>query len=328
MNNIGSSSILVSEILNVIFNYQPRKKEVVVVGYGWAGKSFCDKIDKNLYNVTVISKSDYMLNTTKLKNSINNDNDKLLIKPNYEKIKFIKDSCNEINEKDKLIISGKKKIEFDYLVIATGSTTNDFNIKGVKENCYFLKELSDLYKLKDAFHKKDDQQIVVLGGGPNGLELAFELSKTNKQIKIIEAMTDILPTFTEETRRIVKNELKNNGINLILNNKVNKIEKNMIHSKENNLDKMFFFDTSIWTCGIKPNSILKEKIIVDKNLKFKNDIFFINASRGEIVSLSDLAGNIEKGKVQGACLDVLENEKLQKFSEEQKIALKAWTEII
>ena len=53
--------------------------------------------------------------------------------------------------------------------------------------------------------------------------------------------------------------------------------------------------------------------------KFKNDIFFINASRGEIVSLSDLAGNIEKGKVQGACLDVLENEKLQKFSEEQKI---------
>ena len=206
MNNIGSSSILVSEILNVIFNYQPRKKEVVVVGYGWAGKSFCDKIDKNLYNVTVISKSDYMLNTTKLKNSINNDNDKLLIKPNYEKIKFIKDSCNEINEKDKLIISGKKKIEFDYLVIATGSTTTDFNIKGVKENCYFLKELSDLYKLKDAFHKKDDQQIVVLGGGPNGLELAFELSKTNKQIIIIEAMTDILPTFTEETRRIVKHE--------------------------------------------------------------------------------------------------------------------------
>jgi D-3-phosphoglycerate dehydrogenase len=52
---------------------------------------------------------------------------------------------------------------------------------------------------------------------------------------------------------------------------------------------------------------------------FKNDIFFINASRGEIVSLSDLAENIEKGRVKGACLDVLENEKIQKLSIEQKL---------
>jgi len=52
---------------------------------------------------------------------------------------------------------------------------------------------------------------------------------------------------------------------------------------------------------------------------FKNDIFFINASRGEIVSLSDLAENIEKGRVKGACLDVLENEKIQKLSMEQKL---------
>ena len=52
---------------------------------------------------------------------------------------------------------------------------------------------------------------------------------------------------------------------------------------------------------------------------FKNDIFFINASRGEIVSLSDLAENIEKGSVKGACLDVLENEKIQKLSIEQKL---------
>jgi D-3-phosphoglycerate dehydrogenase len=52
---------------------------------------------------------------------------------------------------------------------------------------------------------------------------------------------------------------------------------------------------------------------------FKNDIFFINASRGETVSLSDLAENIEKGRVKGACLDVLENEKIQKLSIEQKL---------
>lgn len=52
--------------------------------------------------------------------------------------------------------------------------------------------------------------------------------------------------------------------------------------------------------------------------KFKKDIFFVNASRGEVVSLKDLSENVEKGKIRGACLDVLENEKLQKLSDEQK----------
>ncbi len=51
---------------------------------------------------------------------------------------------------------------------------------------------------------------------------------------------------------------------------------------------------------------------------FQKDFYFINASRGEIVVLKDLLGCLESGKVKGACLDVLENEKFNKFSAEQK----------
>lgn len=51
--------------------------------------------------------------------------------------------------------------------------------------------------------------------------------------------------------------------------------------------------------------------------KFKKNIFLVNASRGEIIVLKDLAHAIENGKVLGACLDVLENEKLQKLTPEQ-----------
>ncbi|MFN3849492.1 MAG: 2-hydroxyacid dehydrogenase [Spirosomataceae bacterium] len=52
--------------------------------------------------------------------------------------------------------------------------------------------------------------------------------------------------------------------------------------------------------------------------RFKKNIYFINAARGEIVELADLAKCIESGKVRGACLDVLENEKLNKLTTEQK----------
>ncbi len=51
---------------------------------------------------------------------------------------------------------------------------------------------------------------------------------------------------------------------------------------------------------------------------FHQNIYFVNASRGEIVVLKDLLEALESGKVRGACLDVLENEKFNTFSPEQK----------
>ena len=156
MSFLAASGYPLSEFLNMIYNNKPKKKEVVVVGYGWAGKSFCDKIDTNKYNVTVVSKTNYMLNTTKLKNSIDYLDYKLIVKPNYNKINFINNECYGIDEKTNSIKINNKDINFDYLIIAIGSQTNDFNIKGVKENCYFLKDIIDVQKIRASLNKKEN----------------------------------------------------------------------------------------------------------------------------------------------------------------------------
>ncbi len=54
--------------------------------------------------------------------------------------------------------------------------------------------------------------------------------------------------------------------------------------------------------------------------RFKKPFIFINTARGEIVKLSTLAKAIETGKIRGAALDVLENEKLTSFTEDQQKA--------
>lgn len=63
---------------------------------------------------------------------------------------------------------------------------------------------------------------------------------------------------------------------------------------------------------------------VDK--KFFNAIakpfWLINTARGEVVKLNDLVEALKSGKVRGAALDVLENEKLSTLTEEQKIVFK------
>ena len=52
--------------------------------------------------------------------------------------------------------------------------------------------------------------------------------------------------------------------------------------------------------------------------RFRKSIFLINTARGEIIPLKDLRYALESGKVKGAVLDVLENEKLQQLSPAQK----------
>lgn len=52
--------------------------------------------------------------------------------------------------------------------------------------------------------------------------------------------------------------------------------------------------------------------------RFKKNIFILNTARGEVLSLSALQEGMENGKVLGAALDVMENEKLQQLSAEQK----------
>lgn len=52
--------------------------------------------------------------------------------------------------------------------------------------------------------------------------------------------------------------------------------------------------------------------------RFGKPFYLINAARGEIVSLSAVVRGLESGKVRGACLDVLENEKLAKLTPEQQ----------
>jgi D-3-phosphoglycerate dehydrogenase len=51
---------------------------------------------------------------------------------------------------------------------------------------------------------------------------------------------------------------------------------------------------------------------------FRKNIIVINTARGEVISLKDLAAAILSGKIRGAALDVLENEKINKFTPQQQ----------
>lgn len=87
--------------------------------------------------------------------------------------------------------------------------------------------------------------------------------------------------------------------------------------EESSMERIFD-EVDILSLHIPLTSDTNRLVNADFLSKFSKNIILINASRGEIVSLKDLSESIENGKVRGACLDVLENEKLQKLTDEQK----------
>jgi D-3-phosphoglycerate dehydrogenase / 2-oxoglutarate reductase len=62
------------------------------------------------------------------------------------------------------------------------------------------------------------------------------------------------------------------------------------------------------------------RMMVDDDFieKFSKPFFFINTSRGEVASTKSILKGLQSGKIRGACLDVLENEKLSQLTPEQE----------
>ena len=63
------------------------------------------------------------------------------------------------------------------------------------------------------------------------------------------------------------------------------------------------------------------RYLIDEDFieKFSKPFYLLNMSRGEIVGLSSVVNGLKSGKVLGACLDVLENEKIKNLTVEQQV---------
>jgi D-3-phosphoglycerate dehydrogenase / 2-oxoglutarate reductase len=86
--------------------------------------------------------------------------------------------------------------------------------------------------------------------------------------------------------------------------------------KEVELERIFE-EADVLSMHIPLNSETKHMINEDFLYKFKKQIYFLNSARGELAKLTTIQRAVESGKILGAVLDVLENEKLNKLTPEQ-----------
>lgn len=175
-----------------------------------------------------------------------------------------------------------RTFHYDTLVIAVGSETNDFNVPGVREHCYFLDRRGQAdqfhqYFLKKAYevHAKEETlregqlKIAIAGAGATGLELAAELHdslgqlveygydginvREDLKITIIEAADKILPALPDKLSGRIETVLQNLDIELLKNERIVEATENG-YKTENG--KFVPSEIKVWAAGIKAPDFL------------------------------------------------------------------------
>jgi NADH dehydrogenase len=172
-------------------------------------------------------------------------------------VKFYNELVLGVNfETQNVFTANNKKYNFDYVIIALGSSNAFFGIKGAKEYSQSFRSLDDAIKLQKKIQNLKDSNIVICGGGATGISLAGALSETSNKnyftITIVEAQADILPGWNPRLVQAIKKFLIKNKINLITNNPIKEVYPLSVLLGDGTIIEN---SLPIWTAGVKGRDI-------------------------------------------------------------------------
>jgi len=126
--------------------------------------------------------------------------------------------------KVKHLLDGKESLlEYDKLVLATGSEPVVPNIDGVKlGNIFTLHGVTDAEGIKAALEKGKARDVVIVGGGLIGIEMTEALVKKGCRVTIIEKLPQILHLVDTEIAMLIENHLESNGVRVLTGTEVHK----------------------------------------------------------------------------------------------------------
>jgi NADH dehydrogenase len=227
-------------------------------------------------------------------------------------IKFRMGSPITIDHKNKSVkLDSSEVLDFDYLVIAMGSATNDFGVKGVAEHALGMKSVSEaleirssiLRRFEDLCRFEDDTKfaITVVGGGPTGVEMAGAIAELKKgplksdyakaaaniSVNLVEAGPRLLPSFSPLLSNRTKRDLEKLGVNVLLNTSVSEVKPRMILlGDKSNLPS----EVTIWAAGVTGEPVMKKLNLPIVGGRIEIEPTLQVANYPHIFAIGDIAG--------------------------------------
>ncbi len=238
---------------------------------------------------------------------------------NHKNVLFRVAKAERIDAESKILHTSIGEIAFDFLVIATGSTTNFFGNEEIENNSMPMKSIPEALNLrslilqsfeeallKDSINEQERlMNFVIVGGGPTGVETAGALAELKNhvlpndypdldlrrmQINIVESAPRLLSAMSEQASKRAEEFLKKMGVHIRTNDAVTSYNGNSAKLRS---DRTLETANLIWTAGVK-GSIVNglDKLTIHKGNRIKVNEFNVIDGYESIFAIGDVAAMV------------------------------------
>jgi NADH:ubiquinone reductase (H+-translocating) len=269
---------------------QTEQKRVVIIGAGFAGLNLARKLarQKNKYQVVLIDKNNfhqfqplfYQVAMAGLEPS----SIVFPLRKMFQRNKnvFVRvTQVQAVNPETQVISTDIGELSYDYLVIAIGADTNWYGNEQVRANAIPMKSVSEALFLRNAIFEDYERavtaenaerrqrylDIVIVGGGPTGVEVAgalaemkhliipkdyHDLDREEINIHLVHGNERVLNTMSPEASAASERFLRELGVELHLDKVVKTYDGETVTMDDGSTMKA---DKVIWAAGITGNKI-------------------------------------------------------------------------
>ncbi|WP_344742408.1 NAD(P)/FAD-dependent oxidoreductase [Microlunatus spumicola] len=263
---------------------------VVVVGAGFGGVSASSELAKEGFRVTLIDRHPYNtfqpllyqvatggLNAGDVTYSLR------YFAARHQGVRFRRAAVTGIDHEAKQVLCDDGvKVGYDYLVLATGITTNHFGIPGAAEFTMSMYTRAEALRVRDTIFgsmeiiagRSDPNSggftVVVAGGGATGVEMAGQLAELKQEalpktypelnpaqvhVVLVEMAPFLLAPFDDSLRKYALAELIKRGVDVRLNTAISEVHADRVDFKGG---ESIPVDLVIWAAGVSGNPALRE----------------------------------------------------------------------
>jgi NADH dehydrogenase len=299
---------------------------VVIIGGGFGGLEVARRLENKPVDILMLDKHNYhafqpLLYQVAL-GMLEAESIAFSLRKNFgtqKNFRFRIAEVSKINAEENTLDTSIGEIAYDYLVIATGSTTNFFGNKDVEHHAMPMKSIPEALNLRYLIFQNLEEAVlqkskearepyltfVLVGAGPTGVELAGaiaefrnhvletdypELKKDEVKIYLADFLPRTLGPMSEQASKASKDFLEKMGVHMLLSTKVENYDGETISFEGGKNIKTKNVIWSAGVMGVVPHGISKS--IIERGNRIRTDNLCRVIGTSNIFAIGDVSAMI------------------------------------